>query len=195
MMMQEFIDRTGFIPTYDEYQRIEQKYYEFNGTKDEFCKAFVAKGMGEKMYQNRADYIADLESQLMDNSKEHQKQMDEMQKKIDDLTAKLDRELEWKPYMNDKAVSQADYDNLTSSGKVMTDDEAKKWISDEFGFAPDKIRIHREMKTFEINRHSMLREIGKVNREPLYEATDWYYVFFSVCGFEYEAYDGNLNQL
>ena len=47
MLMSEFIDRTGFTPTYEEYQEIEEAYYTFNGTKDAFCKAFVA-GDGEK---------------------------------------------------------------------------------------------------------------------------------------------------
>lgn len=38
MMIQEFIDRTGYEPSYEEYQFIEDSYYEFNGNKDEFCK-------------------------------------------------------------------------------------------------------------------------------------------------------------
>ena len=47
MMMSEFIDRTGFEPTASEYERIEKAYYDFDGDKDAFCKAFV-KDSGEK---------------------------------------------------------------------------------------------------------------------------------------------------
>lgn len=38
MMMSEFIERTGYEPTYEEYHYIEESYYEFPGNKDEFCK-------------------------------------------------------------------------------------------------------------------------------------------------------------
>lgn len=41
MMISEFIDRTGVRPTAEEYARIEEEYYEFNGNKDEFCRAWV----------------------------------------------------------------------------------------------------------------------------------------------------------
>ena len=41
MMIREFVDRTGFEPTATEYAAIEEKYYSFDGSKDEFCK-----GMG-----------------------------------------------------------------------------------------------------------------------------------------------------
>ena len=39
MMIREFVDRTGFEPTATEYAAIEEKYYSFDGSKDEFCKA------------------------------------------------------------------------------------------------------------------------------------------------------------
>lgn len=38
MMMSEFIERTGYQPSAEEYSFIEDSYYEFNGNKDEFCK-------------------------------------------------------------------------------------------------------------------------------------------------------------
>ena len=38
MMMNEFIDRTGYQPSNEEYHYIEDSYYEFDGNKDEFCK-------------------------------------------------------------------------------------------------------------------------------------------------------------
>lgn len=39
MLMQEFIDRTGYTPkSAQEYMEIEGEYYNFPGDKDEFCK-------------------------------------------------------------------------------------------------------------------------------------------------------------
>ena len=48
MMISEFIDRTGFTPTYEEYQEIEEAYYNFDGNKDAFCKAFVDGALLER---------------------------------------------------------------------------------------------------------------------------------------------------
>ena len=41
MMISEFIARTGFEPTAKEYAKIEEAYYNFDGDKDAFCKAFI----------------------------------------------------------------------------------------------------------------------------------------------------------
>ena len=49
MMMSEFIDRTGFEPTAKEYAKIEEAYYNFDGDKDAFCKAFVKDGGARKL--------------------------------------------------------------------------------------------------------------------------------------------------
>lgn len=38
MMIREFVDRTGFEPTATEYAAIEEKYYSFDGSKDEFAR-------------------------------------------------------------------------------------------------------------------------------------------------------------
>lgn len=40
MLLSEFIDRTGVMPSAEEYARIEAEYYEFNGDKDAFCRAW-----------------------------------------------------------------------------------------------------------------------------------------------------------
>lgn len=38
MMMNEFVERTGFEPTMEEYREIEEAYYNFDGDKNAFCK-------------------------------------------------------------------------------------------------------------------------------------------------------------
>ena len=44
MMMSEFIERTGYEPTYEEYHHIEESYYEFDGKRD---KRLLIKIIGE----------------------------------------------------------------------------------------------------------------------------------------------------
>lgn len=41
MMKCEFEERTHYWPEDEEYHYIEESYYEFDGNKDEFCKAWL----------------------------------------------------------------------------------------------------------------------------------------------------------
>lgn len=41
MLLSEFIERTGFMPTSDEYKALEELYYDWRGDKDDFCAYFV----------------------------------------------------------------------------------------------------------------------------------------------------------
>ena len=41
MLVSEFIDRTGYRPTAEEYADIEEAYYVFDGDKDAYCRALV----------------------------------------------------------------------------------------------------------------------------------------------------------
>ena len=97
MMMSEFIDRTGFEPTAKEYAKIEEAYYDFDGDKDAFCKAFVKDGGARKLCKARATEIDRLNSLLLESERQYKKDMADREKRIDELTAELDRELEWKP--------------------------------------------------------------------------------------------------
>ena len=40
MLVSEFIDRTGYQPTAEEYAEIERAYNIFDGDKDKFCRAW-----------------------------------------------------------------------------------------------------------------------------------------------------------
>lgn len=118
-----------------------------------------------------------------------------LKSRAEHLERQLERELEWKPYTDEDLFTQDRYDQLRASGHEMTDAEAAAWISGEFGFAQEKISIVRKMNTYEVNRHHMLRKTGEVDRAPYYDATDWYYVAFTVAGYDYEAYDGNFHRI
>ena len=41
MLVSEFIDRTGYQPTAEEYAQIEREYYHFKGDKDAYCRAWA----------------------------------------------------------------------------------------------------------------------------------------------------------
>lgn len=191
MMMSEFIDRTGFEPTASEYERIEKAYYDFDGDKDAFCKAFVKDSGEKKICKARAAEIQRLKSQMIELEKQFKKDVADREKQIDELTADLDRELEWKPSTGTGTnMSQSDYDHLARSGRKMTDEKAKAFIADECGFDPEKIRIQHEVNTYEVNKYRRLRKSGTFDRAPVYEATDWNYVRFDCACFMYELVNG-----
>lgn len=193
MMMSEFVERTGFQPTADEYDQIESSYYAFDGDKDAFCKAFVEQGGEMKIYKARANEIARLRSQMLEIEKEHRKEVADRDRRINELTAELDRELEWKPSTGTGTnMEQSRYEDLASSGRVMTDEKAKAFIADECGFAIEKIRILHEASTYEVNKHRRLRVAGTFDRAPVYESTDWNYVRFDCACFMYELVNGEL---
>ena len=193
MMMSEFVERTGFQPTADEYEQIKSAYYNFDGDKDAFCKAFVEQGGELKIYKARAEEIARLRSQMLEIEKEHKREMADRDRRIDQLTAELDKELEWKPSTGTGTnMEQSRYEDLASSGRVMTDEEAKAFIADECGFAIEKIRILHEASTYEVNKHLRLRVAGTFDRAPVYDATDWNYVRFDCACFMYELVNGEL---
>lgn len=188
MMMSEFTERTGINPTSEEYSVIEEMYYEFDGDKNAFCKDFTENNRMIKAFRRLID-------QKTEESRKANEKAAALEKQVEKLEIKLEAELEWEPWTSKNAVKQEAYDHLKNSGHQMTDDEAVEWIAQEWGFDRTKIRVNHKMKTFEINRHQCLRQSGEIDRSPYYDATDWYYVFFTVRGMDYEAYNGTLIQL
>ena len=78
----------------------------------------------------------------------------------------------------------------------MTDDEAKKLIASEFGFAFERIQIIHVVHTYEVNKHNLLRKAAEHIRRPMYDVSDYNYVRFDVdCGhmtWMYEMVNGEL---
>jgi hypothetical protein len=204
MMMSEFIERTGFQPTYNEYQKIEEAYYDFAGDKNEFCKRFVAENGEKKIYAARAAYISDLESQLIDNEKSHKAEVGKLQEQIKELTAELDKELEWRSSDGTGTnMCQRDYEALAAlcdgthgDPHEMTDAEAEELITSEFGFATKRVQIIRTVHAYEVNKYHQLRKSAEYSRRPLYDVSDYNYVRFDVnCGhatWMYEMVNGEL---
>lgn len=197
MMYNEFTERTGIYPDANMYAAIEDAYYDFSGDKNEFCEAYKANkdGLAEKIARaacSRAQLALDKKDEEI---WEVQDDLNQAKAKIKRLEARIEREQEWKPYIDKDAVSDNDYVmGKAAAFQIMEDTEAKAWIANEFGFAERKIEIIHTKGVFEISRHHELRKIDEVNRDPWYNATDWYYVQFQVCGMIYEAYNGTLIQ-
>lgn len=204
MMLSEFVERTGFEPMPAEYAKIEEAYYDFDGDKDAFCKAFVEGGGERKICQARAAEIERLNGKILEMDKAAKKDGEEYERRLADLQAQLDKELEWKPSKGTGTnMSQADYEDLLASctgdhgdPHVMSEDEARQLVAEEFGFNPERIEIITTVHTYEVNKHCQLRKAAAYTRQPLYDATDWNYVRFNVrgagCTWTYEMVNGEL---
>lgn len=92
MLMSEFTERTGFQPTADEYSRIEEEYYHFDGDLDAFCKSFVENGGVEKACKARAAEIERLRGQMLELEKQFRLDVAGRDCCISQLTAELNRE-------------------------------------------------------------------------------------------------------
>ena len=103
MMKCEFEERTGFWPSDEEYHYIEESYYEFDGNKDAFCKAWLndrKSGHWEKEYKLRraADEVRAEMQKKIDEKEEnlvfYRKEFEkgyEAQKQLKIALEKLDR--------------------------------------------------------------------------------------------------------
>ena len=192
MMIEEFEKRTGFYPTLVQYEAIERAYMDFNGDKDAFCKAY--KKNAERIQQEVN--MATLKAQ-----RDQAAELDRRDIEIERLKAELEREQEWKPYEDTHNVTQAQYTDLAESvpggaARYMTDAEALDWVCSEFGFDRSKVTILHEIDGYEVNRHNRLRRSGKkIDRRPVYCATDYHYIRFNVgrgTGWMWEAWNGQL---
>ena len=204
MMLSEFVERTGFQPTADEYEQIEDAYYNFDGDKDAFCKAFVEQGGEKKVYQARAAELKRLRSQMVELEKMFKADSEKQEKRIAALQAELDRELEWKPSEGTGTnMSQSDYEALAAlcdgshgDPHIMSEDEARRLLAEEFGYDPGRVEIIATVATYEVNKHRRLRKVAAYTRQPLYDATDYNYIRFNVqCAgstWMYEMVNGEL---
>lgn len=187
MMIKEFTKLTGFYPSASFAEAIQEAYYEFDGDKVAFCKAYKenADGMAERIQHNAN--IADAKALI-----ERDAEIKKLRAEIESLRKQVEREQEWRPYVDANNYQQDRYDELRKSGRVMTDDEAKDLLYNEFGFAREKVSIYHSIPIYEANRHRQLRKVGETERLPLYDATDWNYIRFDCGCMTYELINDEL---
>ena len=108
------------------------------------------------------------------------------------LLKELEKEEEWRDYGRCPVER---YEELSRSAllRFLNDAECKKLLFRFYGFAEEKIAIIRDVPIRQINRHGRIRTTCTEIRKPIYASTDWNYIRFSVCGLEYELYNGNLS--
>ncbi len=208
MMISEFTERTGFYPDGALYEVIEAHYIDFDGDKDDFCKAYKENTDGlAEMIQNEANIVRyNMERNHTAELAQLTKQLDKAREDLGDALTALDRELEWKPSADcGTNVSQDEYEDLlnfcTSAEGVtnfMLEGTAKALIAEKFGFSPDKIEIVDTVNTYEVNKHHVMRESVEYKRQPLYGSSDYNYVRFDVrCAAAiwcYEMINGQLKE-
>jgi len=188
MMMQEFIDRTGFEPSIEEYKEIEEAYYRFDGNKDAFCKRWKEDGGADRLAKERLRQIEALKKELASEK-------ERANKEILKLTSALDKELNWIPSDNTGTnMQQERYEHLQNSTGtvVMTEVDAKDFLNREVGFDIKKIEIVETVSEYEVNKYRRLRVSGSYERKPLYNASDWNYIRFNCAGWQYEFINGRL---
>ena len=180
MNISEFIELTNFVPSEEEYREIEQDYYIFQGSKQEFCRHFIDTGRVAEIYKKRIERIAKLEADI-----------EVLGNRVDFLTSELEREEEWRAC---DVMTNAEYQKLIAAfdTKILSEIGAKKKVADELGFDIDKISIIYDIGLWEKNRHNRLRCVGLGKREPCYNASDWNYICFSVCEHIYEMKNGTV---
>ncbi|MDE6388936.1 MAG: hypothetical protein K2L82_14140 [Lachnospiraceae bacterium] len=194
MMRSEFIERTGFEPTAKEYEKIEAAYYEYEGDKDAFCKKFKKEDM-QRYIRERAIRIDELEREIEKKVREQELNKKTYEEEINKLHNELDRELDWKQTdSTGTQFSPSRYNELSKSTgtRVLSEKEAKELIYEEFGFAPEKVKIIQRAETYEVNKYRLLRVSGRYERSPLYNSTDWNYIRFDCTGWQYEMVNGQL---
>lgn len=193
MLYSEFVNLTGTKVSIEEYDCIEQSYYDSELNKVEFCKMWKqdydsGKWAVELALRKKLD-------RMTEELKEREKKITKLEEKITKLEEQLEREQDWK--LSDRAgthMSQDEYMKLHECGSSISEDTAKKIIEKEFSFQPDKIEIVPEVATYEVSRHYRLRRKDTYTREPIYNATDWNYIRFNVANLQYEMINGELEQ-
>lgn len=191
MMMDEFIERTGFVPMAEEYAEIEEQYYSFDGDKDAFCEHWKDTIGIEGICKARAEKITQIRATMLETKKIMEAENAMLEKKIARLEAELEKEQEWKPYVDKHNYSDEKYDQLASAGIAdeLTDDEAVDMIAKEFGFVRESISIICRAPVYEINRHNRLRQVGQKVRRPRFATWDWNYIRFNVITNVTRAYE------
>lgn len=186
MLKEEFIARTGYTPTNEEYAAIEKDYYDFDGYKDDFCKAFDVKRFKAAQEARKNEALRKENADMKEELAAMREANEKMAAEIAELKKQLEEEQAWKPY--DKGgtrMEQDAYESLARSGREMTDEEARAWIHDELGYDTSLIEILHEASTMEVSRHNRLRKGETFTRHPVHSSSDWNYVRFDVkskCG-------------
>ena len=200
MMASEFYDRTGIDVVGKPYDIIEELYYDFDGNKDDFCKAFRANknDLITKTFRQINELLHSLVNGYEKELKEKNQEIELLKENYRILEENYDRDLKWTDKGTLSFMESAQYQRLLESGSddhFCWHDNPVDFINDECGFEKERIRIIDKIAVYEINRYGRYRTKGWEYRRPVYDATDWNYICFEVIGtgMTYEFVNGMLH--
>ena len=97
----------------------------------------------------------------------------------------------------DTHMSHGDYEQLRQAAgtEVMTPEKVVEYVAKHFGFDTDKIepQFGMPLNVFVPGNAAATHPTRySIERPPLYNATDWNYMRFQVCGLSWEVVGGDL---
>lgn len=110
------------------------------------------------------------------------------------LKDELIRAQEWLPAKDlGTNMSQKAYAELADDSAPMSELDAIRRVYEMCGFDMALIRIVKTVNTYEVNKQHRCRVSGEYERPPVWSATDWNYIRFSVADLQWELVDGELH--
>ena len=140
MLMEEFEERTGFHVPGEFFDVIHEVYMETDMDKDKFCNAYKKNkdGLAEKIKMQYIRKRTKEQVSICKKLEKEQSKVNQLESQVEHLKKDLEREQEWAPFVDEKAVSNEQYDQLTTFGEPISDEDAKKIVSEYFGFDENK---------------------------------------------------------
>ena len=95
----------------------------------------------------------------------------------------------------DSNMTYQDYVKLRKAPgtEEMPPAEVIKYAADRFGFDPTKVKPLDSLPLHVyVSGGCTMQTEGTTKRKPLYNATDWNYMLFEVCGRKWEVIGGDL---
>jgi hypothetical protein len=193
MMKQEFDKLVELTTSPECYERIEWVYMNCpffsnaNGKAEiaEFYKKYDMNGI-ERLYRETLE----IEKMKQENEK--------LKERVKSLRTPTGTNMKQADYEKLEKAAKAEVGH-TDTNTLLTDEEAKVLVNDEFGFEASRIVILHEAEIDDSEPDSRYVKIKKIPRIPLYESTDWNYVRFNVRGcageWYYEMINGGLYQV
>lgn len=115
MMRSEFIERTGFDPTADEYAEIESQYMESDLDKDKFCAKWKRDGNIARYANQRRHLMEDLVQKL----KKSDRDLDLMTSSRD-YNANLVKEYRDEVFRLKQVILELEHDRDVYRGKLQS---------------------------------------------------------------------------
>ena len=126
MMKSEFIERTGFEPTAEEYKEIEAEYLGCDIDKDQFCEQWKKQGGAERLMRRRAYRIEELEAEVANKDRQFEKRTAADAKRYRELFDKDRQQIQRMEDENAKLLKSAREAENRVNAEMRRADEAER---------------------------------------------------------------------